>query len=283
MDGAILLIAADDGIMPQSREHIMLAKQVGVKKMVVFINKADLVDEEMLELVEMEAHELLEQFGYDAEETPIVKGSAMLALQGDATSEYGVASIGRLLDALDSHIDVPVRDTQAPLIMPIDNVLSVQGRGTIVVGTVKQGRIRKKDSLEIVGHGHQGKASVANMQIFHQDVNEALAGDNVGVNIKGPKKDDLSRGMLLVTPGSITPTNHFEGTCYFLSRFGGFLYICNLSSTCVAKISGITIHARLRSQNTSFISLAVRVVGRGQSCPGTSRSCSRRRGTRRSG
>jgi len=221
MDGAILLVAADDGIMPQSREHIMLAKQVGVKKMVVFINKADLVDEEMLDLVELEAQELLEQFGFDVEETPIVRGSAMLALQGDTTSEHGVASIGRLLDALDSHIDVPVRDTQAPLIMPIDNVFSVQGRGTVVVGTVKQGRIRKKDSLEIVGFGHQGKASVANMQIFHQDVSQALAGENVGVNIKGPKKSDLSKGMLLITPGSITPTNHFEGTCYFLTSCEG--------------------------------------------------------------
>ena len=227
MDGAILLIAADDGIMPQSREHIMLARQVGVKKMVVFINKADLVDEEMLELVEIEAQELLEQFGYDVEETPIVKGSAMLALQGDESSEYGVASIGRLLDALDTHVDVPVRDAQAPLIMPIDNVLSVTGRGTVVVGTVKQGRIRKKDSLEVVGFDQQAKVSVANMQIFHQDVSEALAGDNVGVNVKGPKKAEFSRGMLLVTPGSITPTNHFEGTCYFLTRFREI--ICNSS------------------------------------------------------
>ena len=147
MDGAILLIAADDGPMPQTKEHLLLAKQVGVKKVVVFINKADLVDKEMLELVELEALDLLEQHGFDANNTPIIQGSAKLALEGDM-SEYGEPSITRLLSTLDSYIDLPERDIESPFLMPIDNILSVKGRGTVVVGTVKQGIIKKKDPAQ---------------------------------------------------------------------------------------------------------------------------------------
>ena len=146
MDGAILLIAADDGPMPQTREHLLLAKQVGVKKVIVFINKAE-VDKEMLELVELEAVELLEEHGFDTNNTPIIYGSAKLALEGDI-SEYGEASIIKLLSALDNYVDLPKRDLDSPFLMPIDNILSVQGRGTIVVGTVKQGTIKKKDSAQ---------------------------------------------------------------------------------------------------------------------------------------
>ena len=147
MDGAILLMAADDGTMPQTREHLLLAKQVGVKKIVVFINKADLVDKEMLELVEMEAMEVLDAYGFDSENTPIIHGSAKLALQGN-TSEYGEPSITKLLSALDSYIDLPQRDTESPFLMPIDNIISVPGRGTVVVGTVKQGSLHKNDHLQ---------------------------------------------------------------------------------------------------------------------------------------
>ena len=147
MDGAILLIAADDGPMPQTREHLLLAKQVGVKKVVVFVNKADLVDKEMLELVEIEALELLEQYGFDTSNTPIIHGSAKLALEGN-TGEYGEPSITRLLKTLDSYVDLPERDIKSPFLMPIDNILSVKGRGTVVIGTVKQGILKKKDALQ---------------------------------------------------------------------------------------------------------------------------------------
>lgn len=147
MDGAILLIAADDGPMPQTREHVLLAKQVGVKKLIVFINKADLVDNEMLELVELEALELLEKHGYDPENTPIIRGSARLALEGD-TSEYGEQSILKLISTLDNYVDLPKRDLESPFLMPIDNFLTVKGRGTVVVGTVKQGVIKKKDPVQ---------------------------------------------------------------------------------------------------------------------------------------
>ena len=147
MDGAILLVAADDGPMPQTREHVLLAKQVGVKKIVVFINKADIVDNEMLELVELEALELLEKFGFDTENTPVIHGSAKLALEGD-TGEYGEKSIQKLVSALDNHLDLPKRDLESPFLMPIDNYLTVKGRGTVVVGTVKQGVIKKKDPVQ---------------------------------------------------------------------------------------------------------------------------------------
>ena len=147
MDGAILLIAADDGPMPQTREHLLLAKQVGIKKVVIFINKADLVDTEMLELVDLETLELLEEYGFDSDKTPIIHGSAKLALQGES-SQYGEPSIVKLLSALDTYIDIPKRDIESPFSMPIDNILSVKGRGTVVVGTVKQGVIRKKDPAQ---------------------------------------------------------------------------------------------------------------------------------------
>ena len=147
MDGAILLIAADDGPMPQTREHVLLAKQVGVKKLIVFINKADVVDTEMLELVEIEAQELLENHGFDIDNTPIIHGSAKLALEGD-TSEYGEQSIVKLISALDNYLDLPKRDLESPFLMPIDNMLQVKGRGTVIVGTVKQGVIKKKDPAQ---------------------------------------------------------------------------------------------------------------------------------------
>ena len=220
MDGAILLMAADDGVMPQTREHVLLAKVVGVKKIIVFVNKADLVDKEMLELVELEAMELLDEFGFDHQNTPIIRGSAKLALEGD-TSEYGELSIHRLLSALDNHVDLPTRDTESPFLMPIDNIISVRGRGTVVIGTVKRGKLHKKDELQVVGFGMNHKTTVGNMQIFKKDVATTVAGDNVGINIKHLKAHQLKKGMLLSKPGSFEPTNSFEGTTYFLSKAEG--------------------------------------------------------------
>nr|ACO15638.1 Elongation factor Tu, mitochondrial precursor [Caligus clemensi] len=217
MDGAILVIAADDGIMPQTREHILLAKQIGVKNLVVFINKADLVDDpEILELVELEVMDLLVEFDYDPKDVPIIKGSALKALEGSDPS-----SIHELIEALDTHVSLPERDPKSPLMMPIDNVFSAPGREPVVVGTVKSGVIKKGDKLQIAGHNYIDKTSVSGIQIFNQSVDLASAGDNIGVNIKGVKVKNLSRGMILGAMGSFQFTNHFEANVYFLSKEEG--------------------------------------------------------------
>ena len=219
MDAAILLVAADDGPMPQTREHLLLAKQVGVKKIVVFLNKADRADEEMIELVQMEISELLDQFGY-SDNTPVIVGSAKLALEGD-TSEYGLPSIEKLLDTLDNYVDLPSRDTSAPLLMPIDKSLTITGRGTVVVGTIKAGQVKKDQNVQLVGFGHVISTSVGGIQRFNEDQVSAVAGDHVGVQLKKVKKDMVEKGMLVVKPGSVKPTNHFQGTCYFLTKSEG--------------------------------------------------------------
>jgi len=219
MDAAILLLAADDGAMPQTREHLLLARQVGVKKIVVFINKADKADEEVLELVELEAIDLISEFGF-SEGTPIVVGSARLALEGDM-SKHGVPSIKKLIGAMDAWIDLPSRDIHSPLLMPIDNIVSITGRGTVLVGTIKDGRITKDKPVHIVGFGLSYKSTVSGVQRFNEDIKEALAGDHVGVNIRKVKANQLKKGMLLVEPGSVIPTNHIEGACYFLTKSEG--------------------------------------------------------------
>ena len=219
MDGAILLLGADDGAMPQTREHLLLARQVGVKKIVVFVNKADVVDEEMLELVQLEAIEIVTEFGF-SEDTPIVVGSAKLALEGD-TSPYGVPSIKKLIETLDTWVDLPSRDTTSPLLMPVDNVVSITGRGTVAVGTVKQGTLVKDSAVQVVGFGHTFSTTVGGIQRFNEDIKQAFAGDHVGVQLRKLKASQLKKGMLVVKPGSVVPTNHFEGTCYFLTKSEG--------------------------------------------------------------
>ena len=219
MDGAILLLAADDGAMPQTREHLLLARQVGVKKIVVFINKADMVDEEMLELVELEASELINEFGF-GEATPIITGSAKLALSGDS-SKYGVSSIQRLVQALDAWIDLPARDVDSPLLMPIDKIVSITGRGSVAVGTVKQGTLKKDSPVQLIGFGHALNTTVGGIQRFNEDIKQVYAGDHVGVNLRKIKASQVKKGMLMVKPGSVVPTNHFEGTCYFLTKSEG--------------------------------------------------------------
>jgi len=219
MDGAILLIAADDGPMPQTREHILLAKQVGVKKIVIFINKSDLADLEMIELVEMEAMELVVEHGFSID-TPIVVGSAKLALEND-WSEFGVPSINKLVATLDTWIDLPERDVNSPLLMPIDKVMSITGRGTVAVGTIKQGSLVKDSALQVVGFGNVFSTTVSGIQRFNEDIKQAVAGDHVGVNIRKIKSNQLRKGMLLVHPKSVEPTNFFDGTCYFLTKSEG--------------------------------------------------------------
>ena len=219
MDAAILLVAADDGPMPQTREHLLLAKQVGVKKIIVFINKADKADAEMVELVQLEVSELLESHGFPGS-SPVVVGSAKLALEDDQ-SQLGVPSVDSLLDTMDSYVDTPSRDTTAPFLMPIDKAVSITGRGTVVVGTVKTGRVAKDQAVQLVGFGHVINTQAGGIQRFNEDQTSAGAGDHIGVQLKKVKKDMVDKGMLLVKPGSVQPTNHFEGTCYFLTKSEG--------------------------------------------------------------
>lgn len=220
MDGAILVVAATDGAMPQTREHLLLAKQVGIEKIVVYINKADQVDNEVLELVDLEVRELLCDFGFDGVNCPIIIGSALKALQGDQ-SEIGEPSIKKLLEGIDSFVPTPVRDITSPFLMPIDNAFTSAGRGTVVVGTIKRGMMRKNDECELLGFDQQLKTTVSDMQIFKKNVTKAVAGDNVGVLLRGVKLAMVERGMLLCAYGSESLTNTYDASMYLLTRSEG--------------------------------------------------------------
>lgn len=220
MDGAILVVAATDGQMPQTREHLLLAKQVGIERIVVFINKADLVDNEVLELVEIEMREMLSDFGFDGVNSPVICGSALLALRDDM-SPFGVPAIEKLLAHCDSYIPTPTRDVQAPFILPIDNAFTVPGRGTVVVGTIKRGTIARNADADLLGFSQNLKTSVSDIQIFRKSVPQALAGENVGALLRGIKISSVERGMLLCASGSEDISNHFEGSMYLLSRAEG--------------------------------------------------------------
>ncbi|CRL06158.1 CLUMA_CG018892, isoform A [Clunio marinus] len=220
MDGAILVVAATDGTMPQTREHLLLAKQVGIEKVVVYINKADQVDQEMLELVELEIRELLCDFGFDGANCPVIHGSALQALQG-VDSEIAEPSIRKLLDALDSYVPIPVRDLTSPFLLPIDNSFTAPGRGTVVVGTLKRGILNRNDEGELLGFGQDQKTTISEIQVFKKNVLKAYAGDNVGVLLRGVKISSVQRGMLLCAYGTETMSNHFDASMYALSRSEG--------------------------------------------------------------
>lgn len=220
MDGAILVVAASDGPMPQTREHLLLAKQVGVEKIVVYINKADQAEEEIIQLVELEMREMLDDFGFDGSNCPVVIGSALLALNGD-TSEIGVPSILSLIDAVDNYIPTPVRDLDSPFQMPIDNAFSVTGRGTVVVGTIKRGVISKLDEAELLGFDQNLKTVVSDLQVFQKTVPKALAGENVGTLVRGVKLSNVRKGMMLCARGSVNFSNHFLAKVYFLAKSEG--------------------------------------------------------------
>ncbi|XP_013186766.2 elongation factor Tu [Amyelois transitella] len=220
MDAAILVVAANDGPMPQTREHLLLAKQVGINYILVFINKADIVDNELLELVEIEMRELLSDFGYDGSTVPVICGSALKALNGDE-SEYGASSIRKLLDTMDSYIPPIMRDLKSPFLMPIDNAFTVPGRGTVVVGTIKRGVMKKNDEADLMGFGYNIKTSLSDIQIFRKSVTEALAGDNVGVLLRGMKMKSVETGMLLCASKSFELSNHYKAKVYFLTRSEG--------------------------------------------------------------
>ena len=219
MDGAILVIAATDGPMAQTREHILLARQVGVPKMVVFMNKCDMVDDpELLDLVEMEIRDLLNEYGFEGDDTPVIRGSALKALEGDA--EY-VAKIEELMKAVDEWIPTPERDTDKPFLMSIEDVFTITGRGTVVTGRVERGRLNLNDEVEIVGIKETQKTVVTGIEMFRKQLDYAEAGDNAGVLLRGIGREDVERGQVLAKPGSVTPHHKFKGAVYVLSKEEG--------------------------------------------------------------
>ncbi|URL59239.1 elongation factor Tu [Luteibacter flocculans] len=221
MDGAILVCSAADGPMPQTREHILLSRQVGVPYIVVFLNKADMVDDaELLELVEMEVRELLSKYEFPGDDTPIVHGSARLALDGDQ-SEIGVPSIIKLVDALDSWIPEPERDIDKPFLLPVEDVFSISGRGTVLTGRVERGIVKVGDPAEVVGLKDTQQTTVTGVEMFRKLLDQGQAGDNVGVLVRGLKREDVERGQVLAKPGSVTPHTEFEGEVYILSKDEG--------------------------------------------------------------
>ena len=221
MDGAILVVSAADGPMPQTREHILLSGQVGVPYIVVYVNKADMVDdEELLELVEMEIRELLDRYEFPGDDTPIVIGSALKALEGDA-SDIGISSVQKLIETLDSYIPEPERDIEKPFLMPIEDVFSISGRGTVVTGRVERGIIKINEEIEIVGIKDTEKTTCTGVEMFRKLLDEGRAGENVGVLLRGTKREDVERGQVLAAPGTITPHTDFEAEVYILSKDEG--------------------------------------------------------------
>jgi len=221
MDGAILVVSAADGPMPQTREHILLARQVGVPYILVYMNKADMVDDdELLELVEMEIRELLDTYDFPGDDTPIIIGSALKALEGD-DSEIGVPSIIKLVEALDSYVPVPERITDGPYLMPVEDVFSISGRGTVVTGRIERGIIKVGEEIAIVGIRDTQKTTCTGVEMFRKLLDQGQAGDNVGILLRGTKREDVERGQVLAKPGSITPHTRFECEVYILSKDEG--------------------------------------------------------------
>jgi elongation factor Tu len=219
MDGAILVIAATDGPMAQTREHILLSRQVGVPRMVVFLNKCDMVDdEELLDLVEMEVRELLSEYGYDGDNTPIIRGSALKALEGDPA---WTGKIDELMEAVDTWIETPERDTDKPFLMPIEDVFTITGRGTVVTGRVERGQLKLNDEVEIVGLKETKKTVVTGIEMFRKQLDYAESGDNAGVLLRGISRDDVERGQVLAKPGSVTPHKKFKCSVYVLTKEEG--------------------------------------------------------------
>ena len=221
MDGAILVVSAADGPMPQTREHILLARQVGVPYIIVYLNKCDMVDdEELLELVEMEVRELLSKYDFPGDDIPIIKGSAKLALEGDQ-SPIGEPSILKLAETLDTYIPTPERAVDQPFLMPVEDVFSISGRGTVVTGRVERGVIKVGDEIEIVGIKPTTKTTCTGVEMFRKLLDQGQAGDNVGILLRGTKREEVERGQVLAKPGSITPHTHFKGEVYVLTKDEG--------------------------------------------------------------
>ncbi len=221
MDGAILVVGADDGPMPQTREHILLARQVGVPAMVVFLNKCDMVDdEELIELVEMELRELLDKYEFPGDDVPIIKGSALQALENPDDPEKAKC-IWELMEAIDTHIPQPKREIDKPFLMPVEDVFSISGRGTVATGRIERGRVRVGEEIEIVGINDTAKTTITGVEMFRKILDEGQAGDNIGVLLRGTKREEVVRGQVLAAPGSITPHKKFKGEAYILNKEEG--------------------------------------------------------------
>ena len=222
MDGAILVVAATDGAMPQTREHVLLAKQVGVPKMIVFLNKCDMVDDkEMLDLVEEEIRELLTKQGFDGANAPIIRGSALKALESKDLNDEWAKKILELTDALDTYIPIPVRDVTKPFLMPVEDIFSIEGRGTVVTGKIERGVVKVGEEVEIVGIKPTQKSTVTGIEMFNKNLQEGMAGDNAGVLLRCLKKEDITRGQVLCKPGTTTPHDHFTCEIYVLKKEEG--------------------------------------------------------------
>ncbi|MES2087749.1 MAG: elongation factor Tu [Patescibacteria group bacterium] len=222
MDGAILVVAATDGVMPQTREHVLLAKQVGVPKIIIFLNKVDMVeDKDLVDLVEEEVRELLTKQGFDGKGAPVIRGSALKALEATDVNNEWVKKILELTAALDTYIPVPVRDTDKPFLMPIEDIFSIEGRGTVVTGRIERGIIKVGEEVEIVGIKPTAKTTVTGIEMFNKSLSEGMAGDNAGILLRGTKKEDVHRGQVLAKSGSVTPHTDFEAEIYVLKKEEG--------------------------------------------------------------
>jgi len=222
MDGAILVVAANDGVMPQTREHILLAKQVGVPKIVVFLNKCDMVpDKELIDLVEEEVRDLLKKYEFDGANAPVIKGSALKALEASGIDDEWSKQILALTDALDTYFPIPVRETDKPFLMPIEDIFSIEGRGTVVTGRIERGKVKLGEEVEIVGIKDTSKTTVTGIEMFNKSLQEGIAGDNAGVLLRGVKKEELHRGQVLAKPGSVTPHTNFVAEVYILKKEEG--------------------------------------------------------------
>ena len=222
MDGAVLVVAATDGPMPQTREHILLARQVGVPNIIVFLNKVDMVDDaEMVDLVEAEIRELLNKYQFPGDTTPIIRGSGLKALEAKSKDDAAAKPIKELMDAMDSFFPDPVRDTAKPFLMPIEDIFSIEGRGTVVTGRIERGQVKIKEEIEIVGIKPTSKTVVTGIEMFNKQFDEGMAGDNAGILLRGTKKEDIERGQVLAKPGTITPHTDFDAEIYVLTKEEG--------------------------------------------------------------
>lgn len=222
MDGAIIVVAATDGLMPQTREHIILARQVGVPKIVVYLNKCDMVDDpELIDLVEEEVRELLTKYEYDGENAPVIRGSSLKALEATSLDDEWAKKIVELADALDNFIPTPERETDKPFLMPIEDIFSIEGRGTVVTGKIERGVVKVGEEVEIVGLQDTTKTTITGIEMFNKQLNEGMAGDNAGILLRGTKKEDITRGQVLAKTGSVTPHTDFEAEVYILNKEEG--------------------------------------------------------------
>ncbi len=222
MDGAIIVVAATDGVMPQTREHVLLAHQIGVPKIIVFLNKCDMVpDKELIDLVEEEVRELLTKNGYDGANTPVIRGSGLKALESKDNSDEWAQKILELANALDTYVPIPERELDKPFLMPVEDIFSIEGRGTVVTGRIERGRIKVGEEVEVIGLKASAKTVVTGIEMFNKSLQEGLAGDNAGILVRGLKKEDISRGQVLAKPGSVTPHTEFEAEVYILKKEEG--------------------------------------------------------------